>query len=300
MDAMDVVEVESFDPVLLPTHTTPVILSWGRADTNTLLRGGGDQQTGISTAGVGGSSRTILQIASNLYHTAAVTSTGEVYTCGANDDGQIHPSSSSSSSSAVTSADIKPKIVEELNNHRICMVSCGLYHSVCLTASGLAVSFGGNEAGQCGHSASTHSRVLPKVVDFHVKDRNAVVVKQVACGDMFTLFLATSGEVYSCGIGAYTGISGQKDSNCAHAGRIDALLASNVVSVAAGGVHALAVTASGEVYAWGSGRHGQLGLGDGVLAQEDAHVQSPVRVVLPPNIGKVRATRSCGRKITQF
>ena len=281
---MDVVEVEAFEPMLLPT--TPVILSWGRADTNTLLRNC-DQvsTTGISAVGVG-SSRTILQIASNLYHTAAVTSTGEVYTCGANDDGQIHPSSSLS----LSATDVKPKMVEELGNHRICMVSCGLYHSVCLTASGLAVSFGGNEAGQCGHSAATHSRVLPKVVDFHVKDRNAVVVKQVACGDMFTLFLATSGEVYSCGIGAYTGISGQKDSNCAHAGRVDALLASNVVSVAAGGVHALAVTASGEVYAWGSGRHGQLGLGDDVVAQEEAHVQSPARVALPAGIGKVRVT----------
>ena len=147
--------------------------------------------------------------------------------------------------------DTKPKLVEELGNHRICSVSCGLYHTVCLTSTGLVVSYGGNEAGQCGHSPSKHSNVLPKVVDFHSpsKDRmSKVLVKQIACGDMFTLFLSTSGQVYSSGIGTYTGITGsaqRKDENAAFAERIDALAASNVSVIAAGAIHAMAITSTG-------------------------------------------------------
>jgi alpha-tubulin suppressor-like RCC1 family protein len=33
-----------------------------------------------------------VQICSNLYHCAAVTSTGELYTCGDNTEGQVQPS----------------------------------------------------------------------------------------------------------------------------------------------------------------------------------------------------------------
>jgi alpha-tubulin suppressor-like RCC1 family protein len=36
----------------------------------------------------------------------------------------------------------------------------------------------------------------------------------------------------------------------------------DVKAIAAGGWHSLALTESGEVYAWGSNGHGQLGLGD--------------------------------------
>ena len=226
--------------------TPPLILSWGRSDTHTLLRTPAEEASSAITALSFASSRTILQISSNLYHTAAVTSTGEVYVCGANDEGQTQPNGMKTDE-----YDTKPKLVEELGNHRICAVSCGLYHTVCLTSTGLVVSYGGNEAGQCGHSPSKHSNVTPKVVDFHSpsKDRiGTVLVKQVACGDMFTLFLSTSGQVYACGIGAYTGLNGtgqRKNENAAVAERIDALAAANVSVIAAGAMHALAITSTG-------------------------------------------------------
>ena len=74
------------DELSLPTP--PLILSWGRSDTHTLLRTPAEESSSAITALSFASSRTILQISSNLYHTAAVTSTGEVYVCGANDEGQ--------------------------------------------------------------------------------------------------------------------------------------------------------------------------------------------------------------------
>lgn len=158
------------------------------------------------------------------------------------------------------------------------MVSCGLYHTTCLTASGLAISFGGNESGQCGHSGSKHSRVSPKVVEFAGRDKSSVLVKQIAAGDLFTLFLTSSGEVYACGAGLYMGCEKYRDKSIPKAERVDSLLGSNVVFIAAGARHAFAVTSAGEVYGWGNGRFGQLGLGDDVFDMEGCHVQTPRRV----------------------
>ena len=238
---LDEEEEEEMSYEELPTP--PVILSWGRSDTHTLLRTPAEEASSAITALSFASSRTILQISSNLYHTAAVTSTGEVYVCGANDEGQTQPNGMKTDD-----IDTKPKLVEELGNHRICAVSCGLYHTVCLTSTGLVVSYGGNEAGQCGHSPLKHSNVTPKVVDF--RSPSKVLVKQIACGDMITLFLSTSGQVYSCGIGTYTGITGtgtgqRKNENAAFAERIDALAVSNVSVIVAGAIHAMAITSTG-------------------------------------------------------
>ena len=158
------------------------------------------------------------------------------------------------------------------------MVSCGLHHTVCLTASGLALSFGGNESGQCGHSGQKHSRVSPKVVDFANRERGSALISQVAAGDLFTVFLTTSGEVYTCGAGSYMGCEKYRNKSVPQAERIDSLLGSNAILIAAGDRHAFAVTSTGEIYGWGNGKNGQLGLGEDVFDFEGSHVQIPLRI----------------------
>ena len=87
-------------------------------------------------------SRRIIQISSNSYHSAAVTSTGEVYICGSNEEGQVNPNIDDSGQ--VPAYLPRPKIFESLGQHRVCAVSCGLNHTVCVTAHGTAISFGGD------------------------------------------------------------------------------------------------------------------------------------------------------------
>ena len=185
--------------------------------------------------------------------------------------------------------DQRPRIVEDLGTHKICMVCCGLYHTVCLTASGLAISFGGNESGQCGHSGQKHSRVQPKVVDFNHRVGGNVLIKQIAAGELFTVFLTTSGEVYTSGAGAYMGIAKWRNSSVAQAERVDTLLGSNVALIAAGASHAFSVTSTGEIYAWGNGKAGQLGLGDDVFNLDDCHIQVPrkVNICIPTDGGEI-------------
>lgn len=189
----------------------------------------------------------------------------------------------------MVAGDQRPRIVEDLGTHRICMISCGLYHTVCLTATGLAISFGGNESGQCGHSGQKHSKVHPKVVDFTSRVGGSVLIKQIAAGDLFTVFLTTSGEVYTCGAGTYMGVAKWHDSSVPQAERVDTLLGSNVVLIVAGASHAFSVTSTGEIYGWGNGKSGQLGLGDDVFNLEDCHVQVPrkVNMSIPADGGEI-------------
>lgn len=270
--ADEVVDEMEVDTVLDP----PRVLSWGRSDFGCLLhRTEEDIRDGVYS--FHHTNRTIVGISSNVYHTAAVTSTGELYTCGQNDQGQV--------SDCKQEVFERPQVLESVANHRIIAVSCGLSHTVCVTAAGCAISFGGNESGQLGHSASQHSHVPPKVVNFTIAPsrKAAMIITKVACGDLFSLFLLTSGEVFGCGSAAFLG-NALKPTNVNQAERVEALVGSNIVDIAAGSAHALALTSTGGLYGWGSNSQYELGFESTAV---DKHEQLPVAIPLPSDVGQL-------------
>lgn len=247
----------------------PTVYSWGRSDFGNLFRRPADEdRDGVYEFQC---TRTIMTMASNAYHSAAVTSTGELYTCGENDDGQVSPYKVMKDDGSVERDFKRPRILEILGNQqRITSVSCGLTHTVCVTASGCAVSFGGNESGQLGHTSQVISKVPPKIVAFNVGHGHAsmtggamgsVVIRKAVCGDLYTLFLTTSGEVYGCGSASYVGnpLPAGGAVNISAAQRVESLVGSNVTDVAAGSLHAMVLTRAGEVFSWGSNLHFELG-----------------------------------------
>ena len=124
----------------------------------------------------------------------AVTSTGEVFGSGVNDDGQVLHDRPDSQLS-------HPVLVESLLSQRVIQASCGENHTACLTASGAVIAWGCNEVGQLGHSKDLVTKVAPR----SVMGLSGKVIKQVSCGYLFTLLLSSDGEVYSCGMGGSTG-----------------------------------------------------------------------------------------------
>lgn len=50
---------------------------------------------------------------------------------------------------------------------------------------------------------------------------------------------------------------------------VTALNCKNVVQLAAGASHTIALTSSGDVYVWGGGNHGELGLGSGITSESN-------------------------------
>jgi alpha-tubulin suppressor-like RCC1 family protein len=142
-------------------------------------------------------------------------------------------------------------------------VAAGYNYSLALTESGEVYAWGWNEEGQLG-LGDTEDRLTPTKVEGLPK------VKAIAAGGAHSLALTESGEVYVWGYNA-SGQLGLGDTEARLTPtKVEGL--PKVKAIAAGGAwpiryvveagHSLALTESGEVYAWGNNAFGQLGLGD--------------------------------------
>ncbi|XP_075560269.1 uncharacterized protein LOC142592614 [Dermacentor variabilis] len=127
-----------------------------------------------------------------------------------------------------------------------------------LVVRGKAYTWGRAQFGRLGHRES-HKEILG-VTCVEVLDNLRVKVSQVACGTHHTLFNTDAG-VFSCGSSRYgqLGLGDLQRTWVPHL--VDTLAGREVIKVAAGLYHSLAVTKDGSLFTWGWGVHGQLGHG---------------------------------------
>mmetsp|Transcript_58175 Transcript_58175/g.115467 ORF Transcript_58175/g.115467 Transcript_58175/m.115467 type:complete len:913 (-) Transcript_58175:296-3034(-) len=122
---------------------------------------------------------------------------------------------------------------------------------------GKLFSFGNGDSGRLGHGDNTMHKT-PKLVEI-LRDRDIV---NFACGHRHTLALSSDGKVWSWGYGndGQLGLGDYQLQTMPQ--QIKHLDRENVIAIAAGDKHSVALTSGGEIYAWGDGTLGQLGLGD--------------------------------------
>ena len=217
-------------------------------------------------------------VACGGHHTVAVTSDGSVYAWGRNLYGQLGTGDTRNSS--------LPLLIEGLPP--VVAVSAGAHHALALTEDGAVYAWGRNTEFQIGNFESESildldgttlgTRVLTPVL---VCPSGAVAI---AAGGDFSMYLTRSGHVMAFGdnrsgqLGDGTRISHAKPALVEEIG--------DVVAIAAGADHALAVVAtklveggfSRNVYGWGSDSAGQLG--QGRMPSSDAFALHPVRIDL--------------------
>ncbi|CAB5135926.1 unnamed protein product [Rhizophagus irregularis] len=144
-------------------------------------------------------------------------------------------------------------------------VVCGENHSLALTRDGEVFSWGSGRFGQLGHGEFTNSLEKPTSIEFF----QGLRVKEIACGGFHSAVITDSGDLYTFGWNHFgrLGISSGKDSmvNCAEpsliefGGENDIEL--NVLKVACGSAHTVAITDDYRLWSCGWGKYGQLGLG---------------------------------------
>lgn len=138
----------------------------------------------------------VLNVSSSYYHTIIVAQDKNnpnyhlVYTVGRNDNGQL--------GQGYFCHELTPRINRTLSTPHIKVVqtSCGLHHTIFVTANNELYSCGFNENGQLGHN-DTRSRNVPEMLKFEDFQKNSV--KSAACGYYHTIVLKTTGEVYAFG-----------------------------------------------------------------------------------------------------
>ncbi|KAK3585259.1 hypothetical protein CHS0354_006307 [Potamilus streckersoni] len=103
---------------------------------------------------------------------------------------------------------------------------------------------------------------IPAFIPRYLEGQSAVAIQHVSCGDLFTACLTDRGILMTFGSGASGCLGHGNFNDVIQAKIVEALLGYEVVQVSCGASHVLAVTNENEVFAWGRGDNGRLGLGN--------------------------------------
>ena len=163
---------------------------------------------------------------------------------------------------------------------RIVQVSCGAEHCLALNSERQVFSWGGNAHGQLGVGHTKRvSRPLP------LEDSGFRAIVHIAAGGNLSAFVSENGLVSTCGDGRSGALGHGNTKSLSTPRLVEDLLAAEVVHLAIGTAHMVAVTSEAAVYTWGNGDRGQLGLPGGVRL-----TSAPLRAPLPSDsIRPVRA-----------
>ncbi|KAL8160988.1 hypothetical protein V2J09_012477 [Rumex salicifolius] len=194
------------------------------------------------------------------WHTAVVTSAGQLFTFGDGTFGVLGHGDRESIST--------PREVESLKGLRTVRAACGVWHTAAVVevmvgssgssnnSSGKLFTWGDGDKGRLGHG-DKEARLVPTCVAALVEPNFC----QVACGHSLTIALTTTGQVYTMGSTVY-GQLGNPQADGKLPTRVEGKILKNFVEeISCGAYHVAVLTSRTEVYTWGKGAHGRLGHG---------------------------------------
>lgn len=161
-------------------------------------------------------------------------------------------------------------------------LSAGATHSLATCADGSLICWGSNRSGKLGSESSSGSLVPVEVV----QSRGALAGKYVvagAAGQSHSLALCSDGTIAAWGAGSdgQLGINSTQGTSepIAVQQSTGALAGKNVVALAAGAYHSLALCSDGTVAAWGRNSYGQLGNNTKTISREPVAVRQHTGVL---------------------
>ncbi|XP_068643662.1 PH, RCC1 and FYVE domains-containing protein 1-like [Aristolochia californica] len=277
-------------------HTCAVTLSgdlytWGDGTHNYGLLGHGSEVSHWIPKKVMGLMEGVhvSSVSCGPWHTAVVTSAGQLFTFGDGTFGVLGHGDRRSAS--------VPREVESLKGLRTVRAACGVWHTAAVVEvmvsssgsttfpSGKLFTWGDGDKGRLGHS-DNEPRLVPACVAALVDPSFC----QVACGHSVTIALTTGGRVYTMGSAVFGQLGDPnadgKVPNCIE-GKIHN---SFVEEIACGSHHVAILTSRTEVYTWGKGANGRLGHGD----NDDRNTPTLVEVLKDKQVKSV----VCGSNFT--
>ncbi|XP_065877352.1 PH, RCC1 and FYVE domains-containing protein 1-like isoform X3 [Euphorbia lathyris] len=277
-------------------HTCAVTLSgdlytWGDGTYNFGLLGHGNEVSHWVPKRVNGPLEGIhvSSISCGPWHTAVVTSSGQLFTFGDGTFGVLGHGDRKSVS--------MPREVESLKGLRTVRAACGVWHTAAVVevmvgnssssncSSGKLFTWGDGDKGRLGHG-DKEAKLVPTCVAALVEPNFC----QVACGHSMTVALTTSGHVYTMGSPVY-GQLGNPHADGKLPNRVDGRLSKSFVEeIACGAYHVAVLTSKTEVYTWGKGANGRLGHGD----TDDRNFPSLVEALKDKQVKSI----ACGTNFT--
>lgn len=230
----------------------------------------------------------ILNVACGDWHTAIVSSSGQLFTYGDGSFGVLGHGNLLSVS--------QPKEVESLKGLLVKSVACGSWHTAAIVdiivdrfkfngVGGKLFTWGDGDKGRLGH-ADLEKKLLPTCVAQLVE----LDFAQVSCGRMLTVALTNTGKVYTMGSSVH-GQLGNPQAKDKSIVIVEGKLKEEFVKeISSGSYHVAALTSSGSLYTWGKGTNGQLGLGN----VEDRNFPTLVEALRDMQVQSI----ACGSNLT--
>ncbi|KAL9664449.1 hypothetical protein QQ045_019850 [Rhodiola kirilowii] len=157
--------------------------------------------------------------------------------------------------------ELSPQLIQFPSADSITQFACGGAHAIALTSNGKVLTWGRGTSGQLGHGEMVNV-LKPKMVE----SLKSLVIVHVAAGWNHSGFVTDTGLLYTCGDGSFGQLGhGDFQSHCSPKA-VSYFNSKHVVQIACGMRHSIALV-KGEnegdkLYAFGSGRRGQLGVSD--------------------------------------
>jgi alpha-tubulin suppressor-like RCC1 family protein len=239
------------------------VLAWGNNSTLQLGNVNSGQSSFLPVYVNGPGNETfltnVIAVAAGKYHSVVLCIDGTVWTWGANYDGQL------GNNTPINQYQSRPTQVVNSSGtgflSDIVAISAGAYHTLALTNSGIVMVWGNNESGQLGLGSDAINHQTPVPIN------ELTGITHISAGEYHSLARKSNGTVWAWGNNE-SGELGYLTNNNSNSNFPRQVLASdgvnnlmNVVDIAAGGSHSLALKNDGTLMAWGNNDNGQLGDG---------------------------------------
>jgi alpha-tubulin suppressor-like RCC1 family protein len=197
------------------------------------------------------------------YHTIFTDSTGKLYSCGYNNNGQLGQNN--------TTQLLVPTLIQYFvtNSITIKNVSGGENYTIFLDSTGKVYSCGINSNGQLGQN-NTSQLLVPTRIQYFVT--NNIIITNIACGFFHTIFIDSTGKVYSCGEGTYGQLGQNNTTNLIVPTLIQYFVTNNITIIKAscGFRYTMFLDSSGKVYGCGDNGFGVQGQNTRAITQYNA------------------------------
>jgi alpha-tubulin suppressor-like RCC1 family protein len=243
-----------------------------------------------------GASGPATQVAAGRYHSLALTSTGQLYAFGDNDWGQLGNTTNDNLWKGEAANPTPTLVTLPGEGGPVTQIAGGAYHTLALTSTGQLYAFGDNAWGQLGTATNDNGPNSPRPLPPNPTPMLVTLpdemgpVARIAAGAWFSLVVTSTGQLYAFGENRFGQLGNPTNNQTEEANPTPALVtlpgaSGPVTQVAAGFSHSLALTSTGQLYAFGENSCGQLG--NTANDRTELPNPTPTLVTLPGASGRI-------------
>ena len=240
------------------------VYAWGRNQQGQLGDGSITNRTAPVLVSIPTTAAATGALAAGLTSSAGVVNYQPALGWGANDVGQVGDGSTTERHTAVDVAFPPGTVLTD--------IAAGYSHSLAVDDTGVAYAWGANNQGQLGTGDTTAQDSPVPVTGFPTGTR----IIAVTAGQFHSVALADDGTVYAWGGNSQSELGDGTSTNRLTPVEVTGFPAGTIVTaISSHNVHTVAVTSTGDVYAWGNNTYGQIGNGTTVVQTTATEVTLP-------------------------